>query len=625
MVNRLRSLAFALLLLQHGMHLFFFLGGTDIWQSPLPILVHDHAYVAYNGKVAARALRHSWTTAAYEPRYMAGYVNSFVSSSNGVLPFVVLAAGEGNAGVAYKCYCWCATMSLPVLVYWAARLFGLNAGQATVSMAVWLFAFWGSGKAWRYIDYGMIAFVTSLGWVPVIGGLTARFFDWPSCWRSIAMGIVAGIGCLWHTTTAILIAPGCFALLVWHARRLSLAAWMQLLLAVGICLAVNAPWLATMPTVWPTLGDTPRFFVNPNVVERLVDILRLDDESVTVPLLIAAGGAVPAFHRFGRSALGFLGVSLAWTFFLAYPAGWIRALDVLQPGRNTFAFATWLCIPAGGWLAAVAARGRSRWWALTMALVAGCYVQANLPSMIRNSLNVATSTLHRMPSRLPALHAQMFADIRGAFRDDRRIFYEDCNVGVANEANPFYTFRPSPLAAELAAIEIIGGPYLQTHYRTRDVQAGDGKLFGKTEWTDAEFDRWTEAYDIAGIVCWSQRMTSFCLARPKRFVQRFARQDGVSGATIYGFSLASQAESWLPEGVRVLAAIDRITIEVAGGSSRRLRLPYHWQPGLVAPPSTVIRPVARPDCPVPFIEVDAPPGETVIRFDPFAGWKRKAP
>lgn len=612
--------ALAFLLAVHGNYTFQFMGGADIWKSPLPILVHDHAYVAYNGKVAARALKDSWTTAAYDPHYMAGYVNSFISSSNGVLPFVVLAAGEENAGIAYKFYTLISVVGMPLMVFAAGRWFGWMRAQATLSAGLWVLSFWSSGKSWRYLDYGMVAFLTSSGWLLLTGAAVSRFFERPGLGIAVVVGTIAGIACLWHTTVAVLIGPACVAVAIVCGRHLTSRNWIQLLLAVLTCLLINLPWLATIPTVWGTLGTTPKFFVNPNVGERLRDILMLRDESVTIPLLFAIGGMVVARKILSTPAAVFMAASIAWLAFLAYPAGWFRPLDVLQPGRNTVGLTAWLCLPAGGLLSVLCSK--KSWLIGTIALAASAvYLLSAFNGFWVNAQLVMDGPAHRMPSKLPGLYRQIATRIRSDFKGRRRIFYEDCNSGVAGAANPFYNFRPTPWMAELTGVEVIGGPYMRTHYNAGFVQVGDGKIMGRTAWSKADFDRWADAYDVSGIFCWSPPISNFCIGHTDRFRELFTWFERTSNSHVRGFALQPERKSRLPADVTVHAEINRITLNCVAKTATAIVLPYHWQPGLVASTGVAIRPRKLEGIDLPLIEVEPFEGEAFIRFDAWAGWR----
>ena len=106
---------------------------------------------------------------------------------------------------------------------------------------------------------------------------------------------------------------------------------------------------------------------------------------------------------------------------------------------------------------------------------------------------------------------------------------------------PFGPFHYSPVLPTMTGVELLGGPYLHMTVTTNFTQFGEGKLFGKANWTRADFVRYAALYRPAAIACWSKHARGFCEANPDMVkivaddgVVLLGRVIGFEGATIRG-------------------------------------------------------------------------------------------
>ena len=131
------------------------------------------------------------------------------------------------------------------------------------------------------------------------------------------------------------------------ARRLTVMSHLAVWTIPAIVLAVNSFWW--LPGVWlaSTKGESGFAFFHPEGVgRRLVQIIV--SESPVECLLLAVGlpGLVLLLQRdraLGWALSGFCDAGIFWGYF----AGGSRALDFLQPGRQTYAFFTALAVAGG--------------------------------------------------------------------------------------------------------------------------------------------------------------------------------------------------------------------------------------------------------------------------------------
>ena len=100
-------------------------GLTNGW----PLWRDDHPLYYHSALVTRSFLKTSWTTAGYDPSFMAGYAKSVVFPASSTLPELVVAAfGGERPEFAYKIYVLVSAAAVPWLIALACVLWRIPAG-----------------------------------------------------------------------------------------------------------------------------------------------------------------------------------------------------------------------------------------------------------------------------------------------------------------------------------------------------------------------------------------------------------------------------------------------------------------------------------------------------------------
>jgi hypothetical protein len=204
--------------------------------------------------------------------------------------------------------------------------------------------------------------------------------------------------------------------------------------------------------------------------------------------------------------------------------------------------------------------------------------------------------------------------VRSVFRPGDRIFFEEGGRANGDLVEPFGGRRFGGLLPSLAAVEVIGGPFLHVPVRENFSQFGMGRLMGLDDWGRSEFEQFARLYGPEGMVCWSPKALAFCRENPdlcEIVVDRgslvIARIRGFEGDAIRGEA-------------RVEAEAGRLRVEpLAADVDGMIVLRYHSAPGLRSDPPGLLRAVELPGDPVPFIGLAAPEGPVTIEWAPRPG------
>lgn len=632
--------------LAHGAAAWIGSGGWSELSSDWPLGQHDHPVHFHSLVISARFLRQSGTTAGYDPSFMAGYPKTVLfpqsSTAYDVLGFL---GGSSRPAQAFKGFVFAATASLPWLVALAGLAWGLRAEAVAGSVVLVLLYAWteggGAGFPLNFAMYGMLAY-----WLAVPVGLIAvaaasRFLALGGARRWLLAALLAWLTFLLHATSPMVVAAAGLtaylaAILDGRARgrpmgpRRHLATWAIPVLAV----ACNAFWW--WPGLWyrsMLLPELPAFYHPEPVWRRLLEIVSWAPpiQSVLVALLVPGLIVLARRDRVASAALG--GFALAG-FGWGYLAGAFRSLDVLQPGRQTYALYAAASLAGGIALAEVlgrlkVGRGRLDLWVLLGLIVVGlrvCGPDLSASVRLRLGLDGGRPFLSSRPSeRLRWVVEQ----VRRELGPGDRILYEEGGEDLPGVPDPYQGGRFSGLLPHLTGVEVLGGPYLKVTLTTNFTQFGGGRLFGREDWGEEHFRRYAEIYRPTAILCWSPRAVAFCRSHPELIEVRgthaldlpaidartgrparvrselvFGRIKGFEGATSRGRA-------------RVVAEPGRLRVSGAIGDELdgRVVLRYHSVPYLRSTPPIRLEPVRRGDDPVPFIGFRPPPGDLTLELD----------
>ncbi len=221
--------------------------------------------------------------------------------------------------------------------------------------------------------------------------------------------------------------------------------------------------------------------------------------------------------RVAAAALGgFAMAGFAW----GYLAGASRSLDLLQPGRHTYAFFLAAALAGGLAIAEVLGRlreGRGRldlWLILGLILVGLRLFGGDLAGSVRSRLGLEGGRPF-LSSRPTERLRWVVEQIRADMKPGERLLYEEGGEDLPGVPDPFDGGRFSGLLPTLTGVEVLGGPYLKVTLLTNFTQFGAGRLFGKADWGEREFRTYAALYRPSAICCWSPRALAFCRAHPE--------------------------------------------------------------------------------------------------------------
>jgi hypothetical protein len=319
-----------------------------------------------------------------------------------------------------------------------------------------------------------------------------------------------------------------------------------------------------------------------------------------------------------RMTLAFL---CGWSFFLGYAAGGLGILSSLQPGRFTLNLFVW-CIPltvyALGWVVRSLRNQlgqRVSWFAATLLFVGAA---AALGPRFQDTVGTILSNSRALlPSDLPESHKYVLNWVKEHVEPGERIFFEERNRGYPIGPDPMAMYRLSGLIPLHHPVEVIGGPYLFAHLQTNFAQIGDGHFLGGRPWDRRSFADYAHLYGTRYIICWSDPARHFCRTNPDLVLVVEETPEFLMGRI--GLSPGSSLKG---EAI-IHATLNQIHVQEARATDGELILRYHWMPGLKTEPPVVISARTVLDDPVPFISIQDPPREFVIRFDVWSlPWER---
>ena len=590
-------------------------GLTNGW----PLWRDDHPVFFYYGLTAHSYLNQSGTTAGYDPTFMAGYAKCiYFPQSSTILELVMTFVG-GPPDVVYKLFLLFTAGVAPWLMMLAAWLWRIGRAGTTLTIALFVVYVW-TDWPFGYIGYGMLAYFLGIPLGLVASGVFARFCESGRFhWWLLAAGLMV-FSVLVHATVAMIVVPSAAAAyftVAFRARdRGGWGSWREARWRhVGVwiipilVLLINAFWW--LPGIWLTAVQGPSGFVfahKEGVMRRLRQIFDNEPVILRVLVVLALPGAL-AFGRRGGAAWATLGMFSAAGFGWGYLAGGSRSLDFLQPGRQTYAFYTGLCLLAGGgleWLLAMLrARSRFRLDRLGGVVLVAVGVWIFTPSVSDTARKYILSRIPFLSSRPSPRLIWVVGHVKKLVRPGERLLYEEVGLEARGVRDPYQSGRFSGLLAwKCPEIEILGGPYLHAALNTNFTQFGEGKLFGNPRWGRDWFVRYARIYRPSAIVCWSPRSRAFCDDTPE-LVEVVGDDGTLLVGRIKGFEGAAVSGT-----AEVDARPGRLTVlRATGGVDGSVVLRYHSVPCLRADPAVDWEPVFLEGDPVPFIKmrpVDSP-------------------
>ncbi|MEE2738909.1 MAG: hypothetical protein VX435_11840 [Planctomycetota bacterium] len=644
-MKRFFSLHFALCLFlasTHTLACWQLTGGSKGLFSPFPLLNDDHTFNYYYANLTRHFLLKTGTTAGYDPHFMAGYAKSILFPSSSTLPEVILfiSAGKYPAQV-FKGYVFVAIAILPWLMWISAEYLFRHPKMAvissnvtacntvqtrtsTIALSLILFEsyFWTDWGV-TYAILGMVPFVLSGPLCLLALVLWAGSLHSERTWTRILSTALISFACLVHISSVFVLIPG--ILVTYGSKPSKTRGDWTFLAATGLMvILVNSFWVIPGFLLLSTLATTATGigFINPNVLERMIEFFT-DQPPVELATVVLAPLGI--FLIFRRKAFLFSGISavIIWSFCWGYLAGWSRHLDFLQPGRYTLYFFIWGSFPASVAFVRIAQRltGSKQHTAVSRMLIPLLPMIGLI--LIVPALRPLISIVNgKSPiiTELPPVHDQLLRRIRSRIPTGDRIFFEERNRGIEGQIlDPFGNLRLSPLLPLFfPGMEVIGGPYLNTHLKNNYTQFGDGTLLGQTTWNREEFVGHVDRYKVRWIVCWSPYVVDFCKNQPDLIKMVSNVPAPFFIGKIETESMKSQPSNDAIQGYAELKT-DRGSIIATKlqPESNMVVLPYHFSSFLRTDPTVELKAVHLEPDPMPFIGLLNPPDQVRISIDFF--------
>ena len=600
----------------HGIAIWIGMGGYAGLSNGWPLWRDDHPLYFHSALITRAFLRQSLTTAGYDPSFMAGYAKSVVFPASSTLPeLVVAAAGWARPELAYKVYVLLSAAAYPWLIALACRLFDVRRWTATVAVLLSLAYVWTDWPI-NYVTFGMLPYFLGIPVALVATASFTRFLERPGLASWAVATILLGLAVLVHLTTAMVVAPAVLIAYVAAIRRPRSAGGLTWGCHVGVwlipvmVLAINAFWWLPGVFLASTKGDSGFAFSHSgeNLAERLAHIVW--SEAPIQSILLGAG--LPGLWLLcrrspatGLALSGFCGAGMGW----GYLAGASGSLDFLQPGRHTFALYSGLSIAAASALEEAVRRlrggpapgSRLDCWAIASMFLIGLRILGpSLVDSVRIHLRGGEPFLSSRPS--PRL-AWVVDRVRRHVKRGERLLYEEGGKDLPGIPDPYRRGRFSGLLPHLTGAELLGGPYLHAALTTNFTQFGEGKLFERSDWDPAFFNRYARLYRPSAILCWSPHARAFCRSNPGLI--RVLEDDGIL--------LIGRVEGFGGDAIRGRARVEagpgrlRVT-DMVPDLDGSVVLRYHFVPCLTTRPLVACEPELLEEDPVPFIRLRPSPG-----------------
>ena len=584
---------------------------ADLWANPFR--AQDYTPHFYADVHIAERLRSRGRFWGYDPFWMAGYPEGQVTLvDNKLYCLLVMLAPAGLEALAFNCGVLLSILSVPGLLYLAARLCALeraDAVGAAIAAAVGTFSvpaavvFWSGG--------GISFFLVSVLVVPASVALARMVAKGPLLTRSGCLAVVAGAFCVFvHPVAAPMLLGAMLPGLVIGGKRSFLArlrdvGWISCVLVLPMLPFLEASlWLrGPARPVDPAAHGIFRGGINQLLVDWVLGLFRSDGAfgaGGLLAILILAG--LGRQRRGERATSESDGDDLARRVILTMAAGsalvtyvapdLIEPFRLLQPYRFVIPLCFFLCVPAGRGVARgvrLMAGGRPLAW-IVMALLTvpvGIAVRDLWPWLVLGHGDDPTET-------------QLSEFVRRSTSDDDRILVESTVTPAPVAAGATRTillrrFALLPLEAKREYLGYVATAPFMAH---RYASFTGGKLFGRDlgALSAADLDAMLGRYDVTWVVgCAPQT------------VRRLSELSGVLDANeVLGdcqvFRVRAPVRSRFLEGQgRVHAELDRI--DVSGASGERVVLKYHWLPNLRTEPPLPIEEVRLPGAAVGFIGI----------------------
>ncbi len=543
----------------------------------------------------------------YDPRFLAGYVETFLWNSNVALQVLGIILWPLSAGQVVKLATVATAALLPATFYLSWRWFGADRRASLVGALVgviWfrateVFAFWAIG-----MTTGYFVFPLSLLGIAAMSSLKRGERRWE-------LAAIVPLACLVHKTALVTLGIPLAAIVLVNARQITRRGFAILATTVGAAVILNAFWIVPLFQSLPdaAIEAVGRYWANPDPWAFVTDLVSpvarwgVFDRPNWVSAMLAKDLAVIALGlaavRPNMRALvpsGFLTGCVALGF-LTYAGSFVPALRGLDPSRYV-PYVTLMC-----WVPVALAWSRdftnARWTALAaVAMVAmsiapspvSTFLNRPIPTSDSDELARVSAWIESLPGR-GRVHVETFNS------------FEDTQPPGPEEFARYAYVLPSVVRRPL-----VGGFYSGIYTRFGHANFHSGRWMGRgiSEFSETELREALRVYHIEFVLTWSE-VAGAALERFPDVAEEIAAPAGYRGWRV------REPGSYVMEGpgALVLAEMDRLEFGDLDPGSGRVTLSFHWSPVLQSTGGK-IEPVRVLDDPVPFIGLRPSDSRVVI-------------
>ena len=604
-----------------------------------PSLVLDHVGPAGNldweihyGQVqdAVEAHRQAGQAWAYDPQRFAGQPTGIIFDVNnkGWEAWTIgLQALGVPMHVAFNLFIWLLSLSVPLVVWAAARLFGLSRGAAVIAAALGCALFHFDALSHWCTWVGMVAWAgAAYVWLLPL----AMFWHWcrTRAWWALGalLPLLALVLHLHPYAFFALVVP--MGVILYRARRsLERKHALGLGLVVVATLAANWWWLAPTVRFWHYALNSG-YFLDAKPSFLLTDYLGLlKDPSVTGVIgmraafrylgLGAAAACLWLWRKERDERAAPFAAALGTLLLVAYFGGLLSWTRQVQPYRLVLPAIYLAVIPAAHFLErATLTLARTRLPAAVWALF-GVALFVLVPRFVRDVLYFLPAALPKAPRAMPPSPADIdggiyFGTIRwptpfdfrhraGTFPDLNRMA---AYVDATDDGSGRWLIESWTLGERLSwatKAQIIGG-FVQIN-----LAHSDANLFRRapvaTELSTAELRDYLERYNVKWIVIDTPQ------PHPERLAELAQLEASIDRSHVYRV-LAPPGFVVGDAPAVVKAQLNQLQVRGSAGGSLVLR--YHWLETLRCRPNCQVRRVDLPDDRVGFVGVDNAPADFEI-------------
>ncbi|MCX8043847.1 MAG: hypothetical protein N3B18_06960, partial [Desulfobacterota bacterium] len=562
---------------------------------------------------------------AYDPFYLAGMPNGTLGNADNKAweVFYFLFSGVLGEGFAFKAYVVLFFLAYPVLLYAAARNFGLSRKIGLIAAGMGLLFFHLSlcisMVAWGMISYVFVCFfsiyVLSLWW---------RMLESFSITRCILFAVCLSIMVMMHILAVVHMGIPMAVMYLYRARHLPVRHQGMLIGSVIGGLAINSFWL------WPVVDFFNDQTTRPenyeftlqikNVFEPLkvyIQQRRSTDHCMPVlnntffeTLLLLFGVAgLYLWRKENRKALWHAFTAGICTIFLiAYYGSHTTLFPPLQPERYTIPLSLLLLVPASVAVARVLQAFVHRASLPTKFFIGALTFVLLYQPVVRPFGIFYKYKPYRLHTEMPEPITRLLDFLKYNTDREGRILIEDSEYTRARPDHQYFGGHYPAIFPEYVQREYLSGPRPLYPVKHSYASFTNGVLFERdiTAYTDQELEEAFNLFNVRWIVAWNQKSKDVFSQNP-RSISKLCDIDKFSVYTVN-----RQPSFFIKGSGKLRAEYNRIELTDVHPEDGEVIISYHWMKKLRAIPETTLEPVSLGGDPIGFIKIKNPPRAFVI-------------